>query len=480
MNEYERFIDEKTHVGSEHGFEPTFMPDMLFPFQKSCVEWAVRGGRRALLQDCGLGKTVQQLVWAQNVTERTNGRVLVLTPLAVAPQTKREGVKFGIECDHRREGVKNSDKIVITNYERLHYFNPSDFDGVVCDESSILKHFSGATQKQVTRFMNKIPYRLLCTATPAPNDFVELGTSSQALGELGHSEMLSRFFRQLDDKGQKQARKKQAEAELVAAAAPQYYQRMAYRVAQSIGQWRLKNHATQEFWRWVASWARACRTPSDLGFSDDGFILPDLIRRDHIITPDTPPDGMLFNLPAFGLAEEREERKRTLVDRCEFAADLVTHKQSAVVWCHTNAEGDYLEKCIPDARQIAGRTDDDEKIELYNAFSNGKLRVLVIKPKIGAWGLNWQHCAHVVMFATHSFEQYYQSVRRCWRFGQKNEVKLDVIASEGESRVLANMRRKEDQANAMFANLVKHMNDALKIERVNKNVNEMDVPKWLS
>ena len=476
---YSAFLQRKTQLGGEHGFDPVWMPEKLFDFQKACVEWCVRGGRRALLQDCGLGKTVQQLTWAENVVRDTNGRVLVLAPLAVAPQTEREGVKFDIECINRREGIKSGDRIVVTNYQRLHYFDPNDFDGVVCDESSILKHFSGQTQKQVTRFMSKTPYRLLCTATPAPNDYVELGTSSQALGELSHSEMLSRFFRQLDDKGQKQARKKQAQAELVANTAPQYYQRIAYRVAQSIGQWRLKNHAVDEFWRWVASWARACRYPSDLGFSDQGFVLPELIRRDHVITPNTPPDGMLLNLPAFGLAEEREERKRTLVDRCEFAADLVNHDKPAVVWCHTNAEGDYLERCIPDARQIAGRTPDDEKIELYNAFTDGSLRVLVIKPKIGAWGLNWQHCAHVVMFATHSFEQYYQSVRRCWRFGQNNEVTLDVIASEGESRVLANMRRKEGQAEIMFANLVRHMNQALKIEREDRNTNKMEVPEWL-
>ncbi len=477
--DYQKFLDQKTHVGAERGFDPVFMPDMLFPFQRHLTEWAIRGGRRALLEDCGLGKTIQQLTWAENVAQHTDGKVLVLAPLAVAPQTEREGEKFGIDCVNRREGIKRGDRIAVTNYERLHYFDPNDFAGVVCDESSILKHFSGATQKQVTRFMNKIPYRLLCTATPAPNDFVELGTSSQALGELSYSEMLTRFFRQLDDKGQKQARKKQAQAELVGKAAPQYYQRIAYRVAQSIGQWRLKNHAVDEFWRWVASWARACRTPSDLGFSDERFVLPELVRRDHIITADTPPDGMLFNLPAFGLAEEREERKRTLADRCDFARDLVNHDRPAVVWCHTNAEGDYLEKCIPDAHQIAGRTPDDEKIELYNAFAAGDLRVLVIKPKIGAWGLNWQHCAHVVMFATHSFEQYYQSMRRCWRFGQKNEVTLDVIASEGESRVLENMRRKEDQANIMFTSLVRHMNQALKIEREDKSINKMEVPKWL-
>jgi len=479
VSDYQEFIERKTQVGCDHGFEPLWLPDCMFDFQHACVDWAVRGGRRALLHDCGLGKTLQQLVWSENVARHTGKRVLVIAPLAVAPQTVSEGEKFGVECIQRKEGTKKNDRIVVTNYERLHNFNPNDFAGCVCDESSILKHFSGATQQQVTRFMNKIPYRLLCTATAAPNDFVELGTSSQALGELSHSEMLARFFRQLDDKGQKKERKRQIEAEVVGQAAPQYYQRLAYRVAQTIGQWRLKNHAINDFWRWVASWARACRKPSDLGFSDDEFVLPALIERDHIIKPETPPDGMLFCLPAFGLSEEREERKRTLPERCDYAKELVNHNRSAVVWCHTNAEGDYLENIIPDAKQIAGRTPDDDKEAIYRDFAKGDLRVLVIKPKIGAFGLNWQHCADVVMFATHSYEQYYQSVRRCWRFGQKNEVNLDVIASSGEIRVLENMRRKSEQADVMFDALVMHMNEAIKIERKNKMTNEMEAPAWL-
>ena len=472
---YADFIAAKTHEGALHGFAPLWMPDKLFPFQVALAEWAIRKGRAAVFADCGLGKTFIQLTWAENVARKTDGRVLILTPLAVALQTVREGEKIGVEVAHRREGLQAGDRIVVTNYERLHYFNPEDFAGVVCDESSILKHYTGATQKQVTRFLCKIPYRNLCTATAAPNDYVELGTSSEALGELSNSDMLTRFFRQLDDKGQKQAIRQQAEAEQVV----QHYARLAFRVSQAIGQWRLKNHAVMDFWRWVASWARACRTPSDLGFDDNRFALPELIENDHIIEPSAPPEGWLFTVPAFGLAEEREERRRTLRERCEYAAKLVDHTRPAVVWCHMNDEGDTLEKMIPGSRQVAGKTPDDEKEEIYNAFASGELRVLVIKPKIGAWGLNWQHCSDVVTFASHSYEQYYQSVRRCWRFGQTRPVQLDVIATVGERRVIENMRRKAVQAAAMFSELVRFMNEAKAVKRTNNNVTKEEMPRWL-
>jgi hypothetical protein len=329
--------------------------------------------------------------------------------------------------------------------------------------------------------MSKLPYRLLCTATAAPNDYVELGTSSEALGELSHSDMLKRFFKMLDDKGQKKERRDQADAEAIIEADPNYYKKLAYRVAQTIGQWRLKHHAVEHFWRWVASWARACRMPSDLGFGfdDDGFILPPLHERDHVINTQTTPPGKLFSVPAVGLGEEREERRRTLDERCEFAAQLVDHDRPAVVWCHMNDEGNRLEEVIPGAAQIAGRTPDERKIELYEAFASGELRVLVIKPKIGAWGLNWQHCSDVVTFASHSYEQYYQSVRRCWRFGQQNPVRLDVVATEGEVRVIENMRSKAKKADAMFTALVKYMNEATTIERDNPYTNKSEVPTWL-
>jgi hypothetical protein len=481
---YEEFLERKLHTGADHGFEPVFMPNQLFDFQQALVQWAVRKGRAAIFADCGLGKTAMQLTWAQNVAQHTDRPVLILTPLAVAAQTIREGEKFGIEC-HRSSDGSVPGRIVITNYDRLHLFDPADFGAVVCDESSILKSFNGSTRKAITRFMSKMPYRLLCTATAAPNDYTELGNSSEALGELSYSDMLRRFFAQLDDKGQKREERLQRSAEAMVEANANYYKKLAFRVSQTIGQWRLKHHARDHFWQWVASWARACRKPSDLGFSDDKFVLPLLTENDHVITENDhviaapPAEGMLFSIPAFGLGEEREERKRTIQERCEYAAQLVDHDQPAVIWCHANAEGDMLEQLIPDAAQVAGRTPDERKVELYEAFGSGRQRVLVIKPKIGAWGLNWQHCAHVVTFASHSYEQHYQSVRRCWRFGQKRPVTVDVIATEGEARVLANMRSKAERASAMFEQLVAQMNDATTIKRTNLYTNNAKVPQWL-
>jgi superfamily II DNA or RNA helicase len=472
---YEDFLNAKMQSGGDFGFDPEWMPDSLFDFQRALVEWSCRKGRAAIFADCGLGKTAMQLTWAENVARKTGGRVLILAPLAVAFQTVREGEKFGIEVVHRREGLQPGDRIAVTNYERLHYFNPDDFQGVICDESSILKHYTGATQKTVTRFLNKMAYRLLCTATAAPNDYVELGTSSEALGELSNSEMLTRFFRYRDDKGQKQDLRDQMFAEKAGA----YFGKLSFRVAQTIGQWRLKNHAIAPFWRWVSSWAKACRMPSDLGFSDANFVLPQMTERQHTIVPETPPEGYLFSVPAFGLAEEREERKRTINQRCEFVAELANHDKPVVVWCHANAEGDLLEELIPDSRQVSGSVKDDVKEEIYSDFAAGKLRALVIKPKIGAWGLNWQHCSHVITFASHSYEQYYQSIRRCWRFGQKSPVKVDIIATVGEVRVIENMQRKAEQAKIMFEMLVKEMNNAETVKLENTYTKKEEVPSWL-
>jgi hypothetical protein len=369
---------------------------------------------------------------------------------------------------------------VVTNYEKLHLFNSADFAGVVCDESSILKHFSGATQKAVTRFMLKLPYRLLCTATAAPNDYIELGTSSEALGELGHTDMLGRFFKQTDNKAhQMQDIKDWRAGRQGRELDGNHFGKLSFRVAQSLGQWRLKGHAVTPFWKWVASWARACRKPSDLGFEDKRFLLPELIENDHIITPKTPPSGMLFTFPAVGLREERDERRRTMDERCELVARLIDHDRPAIAWCHLNAEGDHLEKVIPECVQVKGATPDDAKEEAYRAFKAGEIRVLVIKPKIGAWGMNWEHCNHVVTFATHSYEQYYQSVRRCWRFGQKRPVTVDIISTTGERHVAQNMQRKAKASALMFEQLVSHMNDSMRIERVDNATEKMEVPKWV-
>jgi hypothetical protein len=466
---YHQFLERKSQLGGEFGFAPLWLPDSLFDFQRHLDEWALRKGRAAVFADCGLGKSLVQLVWAENVVRHTNRPVLILTPLAVSDQTVREAEKFGIEARRTRDGHAFTG-INVTNYERLHRFDPEDFAGVVCDESSILKHFTGATQKQVTRFTSKHRYRLLCTATAAPNDYTELGTSSEALGELGYSDMLSRFFVQRD-------KKKSFRMDDVRGR-KSHYQKLALRVSQQIGQWRMKPHAELPFWKWVCSWARACRKPSDLGFPDDGFVLPPLEEHQHVVEPTRPADGMLFTMSARGLKAERDERRRTLAERSEKVAELVAASDCAVVWCHLNPEGDALERMIPDAVQIKGADSDDKKEETYRAFAAGEIKKLISKPKIGAWGLNWHHCAHVVTYATHSWEQYYQSVRRCWRFGQQRPVRVDVISTTGEEHVRESMTRKARAAEQMFAQLISQMNDAMGVGR-HEYTEKVRKPEWL-
>lgn len=452
---YQDYLSSRSQRGAEHGFAPVFMPDFLFDFQKHVVDWAVRKGRAAVFADCGLGKTPMGLTWAANVNQKTNKPVLYLTPLAVGAQTAREAEKFGIEATHSRTG-NTAGRIIITNYERLHYFNPADFAGVVCDESSILKSFAGARKQEITAFMRQVQYRLLQTATAAPNDYIELGTSSEALGYLGHIDMLNRFFKNdLNNSAQGRMR-----GEVI--------------------KWRLKGHAEIPFWRWVCSWAIAIRRPSDLGFNDDRFLLPPLNEVEHLVDTDKLLDGMLFALPAVGLKEQREERRQTVEERCAAVAELVKNTgQPALVWCHLNDEGDMLESLIPDAVQVSGSDSDDRKEERLEAFATGKARVLITKPKIGAWGLNFQHCNHVTFFPSHSFEQYYQSVRRCWRFGQQRAVKVDIITTEGERGVMKNLQRKADQADQMFSRLVAEMNNAQSIAKVNHMTKKVEVPAWL-
>ena len=454
INDYRDFLHSKQHEGADHGFEPSFMPDALFDFQQSLVTWAVRKGRGAMFADCGLGKTAMQLAWGQNMANETGKPTLVLTPLAVAAQTIREGEKFGIECARSSDGAIPS-QITITNYERLHYFDSTKFGAVVCDESSILKSFDGQRRSEITDFMRKVPYRLLATATAAPNDYIELGTSSEALGYLGHMDMLNRFFK--NDQNNSATRRMYGEAP----------------------KWRFKGHAEVPFWRWVTSWARACRKPSDLGFEDGRFILPPLIENEHLVDIETPPDGMLFTLPAATLPEQREERKRTIQERCERAAELVDHDQPAIIWCHMNDEGNLLRDLIPGSVQVSGSDSDEKKEERFLAFANGEARVLITKPKIGAWGLNFQHCAHIVYFPSHSFEQYYQAVRRCWRFGQERSVRVDVVMTEGERKVMQNLQRKSEGAGTMFEHLVREMNHSVGIQKINNAVNAQGVPSWL-
>ena len=453
--DYRRFLKRKSQEGADHGFEAAFMPDSLFDFQRALVEWAVRKGRGAVFADCGMGKTPMQLVWAQNMAQQHNRPVLILTPLAVAAQTIREAEKFGIEAARSSDGTVPS-KITITNYERLHHFDPDDFCAVVCDESSILKSFDGQRRQEITDFMRKVPYRMLATATAAPNDYIELGTSSEALGYLGHMDMLNRFFK--NDQNNSATRRMYGEAP----------------------KWRFKGHAEIPFWRWVTSWARACRKPSDLGFDDGRFVLPPLIENEHLVETEAPADGMLFTLPAATLPEQREERKRTIQDRCERAAELVANTgRPALLWCHMNEEGRLLREMIPDAVEVSGADSDERKEEKFTAFGDGEARVLITKPKIGAWGMNWQHCSHIVYFPSHSFEQYYQAVRRCWRFGQEHPVNVDIVMTEGERKVMDNLSRKAEGASTMFEHLVREMNHAVGIDKINTHTQNQRVPSWL-
>jgi hypothetical protein len=343
----------------------------------------------------------------------------------------------------------------VTNYERLAHFNADDFSGVVCDESSILKNFDGSTRQAITDFMRKRPYRLLCTATAAPNDYIELGTSSEALGEMGFVDMLSHFFKKVENTT---TRRDEHRGE----------------------NYRFRGHAERDFWRWVCSWARAMRKPSDLGFDDGPFELPAMTVDSHVVKANTLAPGMLFEMPAQDLREQREELRRTVNERCEHAAHVInSHDRPAVAWCHLNQEGHLLEKLINGAVEIEGSDTEEKKEDVFSQFSKGAIRCVVTKPKIAGFGLNWQHCSDLTYFPSHSYEQYYQAMRRSWRFGQKRKVKVSLIYTEGQAEVLGNLQRKSEAAGQMFDQLVAMMRNELRIERANPYTKPQEVPSWL-
>ena len=442
---YKKFLNTKKIKNNTNGFNPLWIPDFLYDFQKELVEWSIRKGKAALFEDCGLGKTPQQLVWAQNIIKKTNGNVLIVTPLAVSQQTIREAEKFGLEAKRTQTGIIHKG-INVTNYERLEHFNSNDFDGIVCDESSILKNFDGKTCKHIIDFMNSIKYRLLCTATPAPNDFVELGTSSEALGLMTRKQMLGMFFTH-DGKNN--------------------------------NQWNLKGHAKKRFWQWVSTWARSIRKPSDLGFKNNNFILPSLNFHKHIIKSNYK-ENVLIPSQAVGLNEQRAEKRRTLLLRCKKVASLVPKNESCLIWCHLNDEGNLLEKIIPEAVQVSGKDSNESKENKMTGFSKGDIRILITKPKIGGFGMNWQHCSTMMFFPSHFHEQFYQASRRCWRFGQKKEVNCHLIASNRESIVMHNMLRKEQQAIEMYNGIIREMSEfQLNKRKINFKMKKVRIPKWL-
>lgn len=421
MNYFD-FIEKKRHTIGDFGFEPNYIPEMAFDFQRAIIERAVKKGRIAIFADTGLGKTLIQLSIARNIVNHTNKRVLILTPLAVAFQFILEAEKLGIDDIEYSKDGKHTKKIVICNYERLHYFDSKDFEGVILDESSILKNFDGKIKGHITAFVRKIPFRILSTATPAPNDYIEFGTSSEALGYFPYHDMLTKFFANNENNVR----------------------------PQDIGtKWYLKPHAKNEFFSWLNQWSISIKKPSDLGFSDDRYKLPDLIENKVYVKNQNNwvIDGqiMMFNGIAKTMSEVREEQKGTFRERCERAVELTVDKTS-VYWCNFNDEGDLLDELDHDAVQLKGGMTIEKKEDILLNFANGNIKRIITKPKITSFGLNWQHCNHTVYFPTWSYEQYYQSIRRFWRFGQTKDVTVDLVLSDGQQRVIDTLLYKTNKA----------------------------------
>lgn len=431
----------------------------LFDFQDAIVRWALRRGRAAIFADTGLGKSRMQLAWADAVHRATGHDVLILAPLAVAAQTVVEGTEIGVAVKQCRDGADVEPGITITNYDRLHRFDCSRFGAVVLDESSVIKHHTSKTLQTLLEAFAQTPFKLCATATPAPNDWTELGTHAQFLGICTQTEMLAEYF--VHDGGDTQT-------------------------------WRLKGHARQQFWQWVASWASLVRKPEDLGFDGSRYNLPALHVSQHV-TPSTGHDqaatGMLFALEANTLSERRGARRDSLEGRVSACAAMVNaDAEPWIVWCDLNAEGDALRAAIPGAVEIRGSDDPDAKEQRLIDFAAGRIRVLVTKPSIAGFGLNWQHCARMAFVGvTDSWEAYYQAVRRCWRFGQKREVNVHIFASDLEGAVVNNLRRKERDAQAMADSLSAETRDAVmkEVTGVTRQSNPYspartaDIPAWL-
>ena len=446
--DYFEFIENKKHSIGDFGFDANFIPDMAFDFQRYIIEKSVKKGRIAVFADTGLGKTLIQLSIAKNIINHTNKKVLILTPLAVAFQFILEAEKIGVDDVEYSKDGNHTKKIVICNYERLHYFNSSDFVGVILDESSILKNFDGKIKNQVTSFVKKIPYRFLSTATPSPNDFIELGTSSEALGYMGYMDMLGKFFKN--------------------------NQNSVDSTNRNIGEkFYLKPHAEIDFFAWVNQWSIMVKMPSDLGFSNERYNLPNLTINKHVVKNqsliDVKGQIQMFTPIAKSMTEVRHEQKQTEEKRCEKAIELA-HGKTSVYWCNTNNESRILKELDSDAVEIIGSQSIERKEEILLAFSKGEIERIITKAKMTSMGLNWQHCNHSVFFPTWSYEQYYQAIRRFWRFGQKNDVVIDMVISDGQTRVLEALQQKTKKAIELHENLTKNVNQSFEMK--NKEFNK--------
>lgn len=453
---YSAFLENKREKVDAVGFavDESEINPMLFDWQKRIVAWALKRGRAALFEDCGLGKTAQQVEWALHVAAHTGKAVLILAPLAVADQTVREGEKFGVKivkCASAEDVVSGA--VNITNYEKLDKFAPTPFAGIVLDESSILKSYNGKTRRQITNFAKSIKYRLCCTATPAPNDLIELCNHAEFLDIMSSKEILALYFRQDGN---------------------------------TTHTWRLKGHAKRAFWMWMAEWSVAVRRPSDLGYDNGRYNLPELVMHQETVINEVH-NGFLFAMEAKTLAERRASRRNSLEKRVARAAELANaDKDQWIVWCDLNEEGDSITRAIPDAVQVKGADTNEHKEKTLNDFAQGNLRVIVSKPSIAGFGMNFQKC-HKVIFVglSDSYEAFYQAIRRCWRFGQEHAVDCYVICSDGDGAVIANIKRKDEQANEMFDSVVKAMAGLGEVSASRRNEMEykptmdMEIPKWL-
>lgn len=432
---YEDFLSKKDIVDKHSGFEPKDINVKLYDFQSAIVRWACKRGRAAIFADCGLGKTPMQLEWAHQVHLHTDQPVLILAPLAVSKQTQREGEKFNITvhiCESQ-DDVKNG--INITNYEKLHKFDAGSFAGIVLDESSILKSYTGKFRNFIIEQFQKTPFKLACTATPAPNDFMELGNHSEFLNVFSRAEMLSLFF--INDTA-------------------------------DVGTWRLKGHGEDKFWKWLCSWAVMLSKPSELGFDDKGFILPELNIIEHVIEFGKPLEGCLFPQKAETLNERRQARRESISDKIERIKEIVTQDDAWLIWCDLNNESEAISEAV-NATEITGSQDNEEKESRMLGFSSGHHRIICTKPKLAGFGMNWQHC-HNVIFAglSDSYEAFYQAIRRCWRFGQKAKVNCHIITTDIEGNIVENIKRKESDALRMRREMIEHMQDITKQE-LNQN-----------
>lgn len=455
--DYKEFIKEKTTINNSSGFDIDIseMNRLLFDYQQDIVKWCLKKGKSAIWSGCGTGKTNMELEFGRQVHLKTDGDILIVAPLAVAPQTVREGIKFGYEVNICRKQSDVKKGINITNYEMLEHFEPDKFTGIILDESSILKSFTGKYRNLLVENFKDTPYKLSCTATPSPNDYMELGNHAEFTGIMTRTEMLSTFF--VHDAG-------------------------------DTGKWRLKGHAEDKFWEWISTWAVVLEEPSNLGYSNEGFELPEL--RIHEVVVESPKDPFCF-VPkvAQTLQERRQVRKDSLESRVAKVAEIANSLDTqVVVWCDLNVESEALRKSINESVEVKGSDKPDHKIDTANRFTNGDIKAIVSKPSIFGWGMNWQNANKMIFTGLNdSYEQYYQAIRRLWRFGQKEIVDVYIVVSESDGAVKSNIERKENDAKNMIAEMIKHTQKIL-TEEIHGTTKEtisyyptetMQLPEWL-